>query len=101
MSDKLTSLKFELSACEKKIEAMKKTLQSLDTRRSELHHQINILELVKSGQSITGCGKTLYIDEYSAKKHMRELNALIQDENKKIKRTYPCEICNAWHLTSK
>lgn len=48
----------------------------------------------------SSCGKIRYRDEVAAKLAMAEINRL-GDAAKEIQRTYRCQKCRGFHLTSK
>lgn len=51
-------------------------------------------------EDVKKCGKLLYCSENVAKQHLAAIRRIDQSHKAPI-RTYYCELCNAWHLTSK
>lgn len=97
----LSSLEFDLKKCNQEIEKHTGILDRLTRQKSDLEQKIQKAKIFESKRDLRKCGKTLYIDEYEALKHMKEINALLIDKNKLIKRAYFCTKCEAWHLTGR
>jgi rubrerythrin len=48
---------------------------------------------------MSSCNKTKFKQKYRAEEFLKQINS-IQDGKKKPIRTYKCEICGTYHLTS-
>ena len=99
--DNLEIMRNNLRSIEGDIAHFKKRLAASEEKYRELKHKIAAQEIFTSDNEIKGCGKMMYATEREANIHRREANALIQEENKKLRRAYFCDTCQAWHLTKR
>jgi excinuclease UvrABC ATPase subunit len=60
--------------------------------------QIKANEDVMTGKF---CGKQIFETKDSADKTKQTINATMREDGKKLSRSYFCNHCNGWHLTSK